>query len=190
MSKLEQNIELLYSIMKKYSRYPEDYEEIRENCAKKLFSKSQNATTYGMFFPFSEMKEHFVYRGKLVGERAKYDNEYCFDESGRLLATKFVYYDVKSYEYVFYFYGESYVDYVRINSSYEVKGCGRYETENGLLSRLIECRCVFESGKIGEIEEYAFGIKRGCVIYNKYFTDISDMQDVVQTNVFSRVFGA
>ena len=189
MSKLKENIELLNSIMQKYPLYPEDYEEIRAACAKRLFSKSKNGTTCGMFFPCSEMNEHFIYRGNLVSEKSKYDNEYCFEKNDRLLATMFVYSDVENYEYVFYFYHETYIDYVRINSRYEMKGCGRYEKENGALTRIIECRCIFESGKISQIEEYLFGIKRGCLIHNKYFADVPGLHNSVQTNVMSRVFG-
>ena len=189
MTKLKRDIELLNSISQKYAMYPEDYEEIKGLCAKKLFSKSKNGSTYGMFFPCSEMNEHFVYKGKLVGEKAKYDNEYCFDINDRLLATKFVREDIENNEYIFFFYGETYVDYIRVGSRDGLKGCGRYEKENGTLTRLIECQCFYESGKINQIEEYLFGVKRGCLIYNKYFTGILGMQDSVQTDVLSRVFG-
>lgn len=46
---IEQNLGFLTSIYNKYSPSPEDYERIKQSCTKKLFSKSQNLATYGMF---------------------------------------------------------------------------------------------------------------------------------------------
>lgn len=160
MEETEQNLKLLTSIYSRYSPSVKDYEKIEQSCAKKLFSKSQNGATYGMFYPCIEMANFFRYYGNLVSEDEPYDNVYCFDESGRLLLTRYFFVDKTVLSFTLYFYYDSHIDAVWFDTKYGYNMIARYEKNNGTLTRYVEGDCI-KNGTVFGYNEYVFPPKKG-----------------------------
>ena len=191
MSTVSQNLELLNMIGQKYSPSKNDYEKIKEKCAKKVFSKSKNGTLYGMFFPYPEMQEYFIYNGKIVGEKARYDSIYYFDKDNKLLLTEIISTSLRksSNKYIFFYYFDSYVDCVSVDSLYNPETVGRYESKNGKLIRYIEAY-YSRKKELRWLYEYLFGLKRRKVIRNSYFAETMGHNSKEFTILFSRLMGA
>lgn len=170
MEEIEKNLEFLTSVYNKYSPSANDYEKVERTCAKKLFSKSQNGSTYGMFYPYKEITEFFKFYGKIVSEDKHYDNVYFFDKNGRLLLTKHFFVDKSVLSFTLYFYYDSYVDAVWYDTKYGYNMIARYEKQNGVLIRYIEGDCV-KRGTVFGYNEYVFPLVKGgkvsCFSYAK-----------------------
>lgn len=182
---IEQNLGFLTSIYNKYSPSPEDYERIKQSCAKKLFSKSQNLATYGMFYPYEEMTKFFKYYGKGVSENEPYDNEYFFDENGRLLLTRHFFADKSVLSFTLYFYYDSYVDAVWYDTKYGYNMIARYEKKNGVLTRYIEGDCV-KDGTVFGYNEYVFPPEKGeRISYSSFAKGVGfDGRDYISKSTF------
>lgn len=185
MEEIEKNLEFLTSVYNKYSPSANDYEKVERTCAKKLFSKSQNGSTYGMFYPYKEIAEFFKFYGKIVSEDKHYDNVYFFDKNGRLLLTKHFFVDKSVLSFTLYFYYDSYIDAVWYDTKYGYNMIARYEKKNGVLTRYIEGDCV-NGGKVFGYNEYVFPLKKGDrVSYFSYAKGVGfDGRDYIRKSKF------
>ena len=155
MSTVEDNLDLLTSIYKKYSPSIESYRKTEQCCVKKLFSRSKNGTIYGMFYPYEEMTKFFKYCGKLVSEEDSYDNVYFFDKNDRLLLTRQILSDKAILSFTLFYYYDSYIDAVWYSTEKGVDMIARYEKTNGVLTRYIEGDYI-KDGVVQGFEEFIF----------------------------------
>ena len=145
----EKNLKLLNSIFNSYKPSYVDYENIAKSSSKILMSKTKNASLFGMFYPYPEIQEKFIYKGKLVKDSTKCDFTYYFDNVDRLLLTKRKF-PQSHLALIFYYHYDSYVDFVwYLPDKNKIETVGRMEKLDGKPYRFLESMIIKK-----EVEAY------------------------------------